>query len=72
MDERNKRGVRTYDWPKKKPEPRLFIVEQYSNLDCDTRDTMRYRYDQTSSLKLPILELKNFENVFSLEQLQKF
>lgn len=33
---------------------------------------MRYRYDQTSSLKLPILELKNFENVFSLEQLQKF
>ena len=37
MDERNKRGVRTYDWPKKKPEPRLFIVEQYSNLDCDTQ-----------------------------------
>ena len=33
---------------------------------------MRYRYDQTSSLKLPILELKKFENVFSLEQLQKF
>ena len=33
---------------------------------------MRYRYDQTSSLKLSILELKHFENVFSLEQLQKF
>ena len=33
---------------------------------------MRYRYDQTSSLKLSILELKHFENVFSLEWLQKF
>ena len=22
---------------KKKPEPKLFIVEQYSNLDCDTQ-----------------------------------
>ena len=65
MDERNKRGVRAYDWPKKKPEPRLFIVEQYSNLDCDTQCV--YRYDQTFSLKLSILELKYFENVFSLE-----